>query len=39
MAHRYGNIDMGIVWETVVEDIPLLYNYCNNILEEYIPSE
>lgn len=39
MAHRYGDLDIGIVWETVVEDIPLLYNYCNNILKEYMLSE
>lgn len=35
MAHRYGNLDIKIVWETVNNDIPSLYNYCNDILEKY----
>lgn len=28
MAHEYGNLDTNVVWETVIEDIPRLHEYC-----------
>lgn len=34
MAHEYGNLDVEILWETIVEDIPELYKYCNNIVKK-----
>lgn len=40
MAHEYGNLDTGLVWDTVIEDIPRLHRYCIGIIrrekqEEY----
>ena len=35
MAHRYGNINSTIVWEAVIEDIPMLCDYCKSILGKY----
>jgi len=34
MAHRYGNIDFLIVWETITDDIPQLKDYCSSLLEQ-----
>ena len=28
-AHNYGAIDIDLVWETVLTDIPMLYDFCN----------
>jgi uncharacterized protein with HEPN domain len=35
MIHRYDDIDMGIVWETVMRDIPRLIQ----MIESVAPSE
>lgn len=32
MIHEYDDIDFGIVWETVKNDLPLLVNSLENIL-------
>ncbi len=32
MIHEYDDIDIGIVWETVKNDLPLLVNSIENIL-------
>ena len=32
MIHEYDDIDFGIVWETVKNDLPLLVDSLNNIL-------
>lgn len=34
VAHHYGKIDAESLWETVVEDIPALKQYCNEILSD-----
>lgn len=33
VAHAYGSIDEGLLWETVTEDIPILLSFCNAELE------
>ncbi len=33
-AHAYVNISIPDVWETVVNDIPKLKSYCQNVLSE-----
>jgi len=33
LKHEYDDIDIGIVWETVKGDLPLLVNALENILE------
>lgn len=35
IAHRYGSLDTKILWETIIEDIPILYAYCNSILKNH----
>jgi len=32
-AHRYGSFDLEILWDTIVNDIPALYDYCKKIME------
>lgn len=32
VAHDYGRIDTEILWETLQEDIPMLKEYCTEIL-------
>ena len=32
-AHRYGSIDVDILWDTVIHDIPSLKEYCETILK------
>ena len=32
MIHEYDDIDIGIVWETVINDLPLLVDSLENIL-------
>ena len=32
VAHRYGTVDHTITWDVVVNDIPVLKDYCNTIL-------
>lgn len=34
VAHNYGKIDIGTLWETVTDDIPALKNYCHTIIDE-----
>ncbi len=31
-AHNYGEIDIDILWETVLYDIPSLKSYCENLI-------
>lgn len=33
IAHAYGSVDPDILWETVTEDIPKLYSFCQEIAE------
>ncbi|MCD8021652.1 MAG: DUF86 domain-containing protein [Lachnospiraceae bacterium] len=33
VAYNYGKIDSMILWETLTQDIPELYHYCQKILE------
>ena len=33
VAHEYGSVDPQIIWETVVEDIPALEQFCRNVLQ------
>lgn len=28
VAHKYGSFDFDVLWETVTEDIPKLYEFC-----------
>ena len=35
MAHKYGDISVTTVWEATIDDVPVLRDYCNNILEKY----
>jgi uncharacterized protein with HEPN domain len=32
MAHKYGDMSMATVWETITEDVPTLRSYCISIL-------
>lgn len=34
IAHRYGSIDLNIVWSTIVEIVPSLLDSCDLILKE-----
>lgn len=31
-AHNYGAVDIDMVWETVISDIPKLYEFCENTI-------
>lgn len=31
-AHDYGSMDIERIWETVIEDIPALSDYCKSVL-------
>lgn len=31
-AHNYGEIDIDILWETALYDIPSLKSYCENLI-------
>lgn len=31
-AHNYGEIDVDILWETAIDDIPCLKKYCERII-------
>jgi uncharacterized protein with HEPN domain len=35
MAHKYGDISVTAVWEAIIDDVPVLRDYCNSILEKY----
>ena len=32
VAHEYGSLDVGIIWETAVEDSLVIKSFCNDIL-------
>jgi uncharacterized protein with HEPN domain len=32
VAHRYGTIDHSITWDVVINDIPLLKDFCEEII-------
>lgn len=34
VAHNYGTIDKEILWETLEQDIPILREYCLQIINE-----
>ena len=34
MAHKYGDISITTLWETITDDIPILLDYCNSVLEQ-----
>lgn len=34
VAHNYGTVDKEILWETLEQDIPILREYCAQILNE-----
>ncbi len=34
VAHDYGALDEELVWETVMDDIPVLLKFCNSELEK-----
>lgn len=34
VAHGYDTIDMDVVWDTALSDIPPLLNYCRSILKD-----
>jgi len=34
VVHRYGQIDIEVIWATVKEDVPKLHNYCKRLIEE-----
>ena len=35
LAHDYGSMNIEIVWETVVSDIPALQSFCKPYAEQY----
>lgn len=35
VAHKYGDINITTIWEAIIDDIPILWDYCNSILEKY----
>lgn len=35
VAHEYGGINITTLWETINEDIPMLRDYCNNVLVNF----
>lgn len=32
LAHAYGEVDETVLWETVINDIPVLLDFCNKVL-------
>ena len=38
-AHRYGTFDLTKLWETLMDDIPTLKEYCKKILSELIQNQ
>ena len=36
VAHNYGKIDKEILWETIMNDIPALKEYCEKIMEQFM---
>ena len=37
-AHHYGNFDAKKLWETIIEDIPSLREYCGKAITELLQS-
>lgn len=35
VAHNYGKIDKEILWETILNDIPQLQEYCEEIVKQF----
>lgn len=34
LAHAYAEMDESVIWETAINDIPLLLQFCEKMLEE-----
>ena len=34
VAHHYGSISLEIVWNTVKQDLPGLWEFCNEMLKK-----
>jgi uncharacterized protein with HEPN domain len=34
-AHRYGSFDAEVLWDTIVNDIPSLRDYCLEIIKKH----
>ena len=34
-AHNYGAVDVGLVWETAVSDIPVLHEFCERTIRMF----
>ena len=34
IVHGYGNIKPNKIWNIVIDDVPTLFNYCNEILNQ-----
>ena len=34
-AHNYGAVDVGLVWETAVSDIPVLHAFCEQTIRMF----
>ncbi|MBR4332108.1 MAG: hypothetical protein IKP72_05485 [Clostridia bacterium] len=32
-AHHYGSMDFSLVWETAIQDVPAVRDFCRKILE------
>jgi uncharacterized protein with HEPN domain len=39
VAHRYGSFDTDKLWETITNDIPVLRDYCKNIVDRHEADE
>ena len=35
LAHDYGSANVEIVWKTVIDDLPVLRNFCRPYAEQY----
>lgn len=38
-AHNYGAVDIGLVWETAIADIPILHKFCSEAINMYYALE
>ncbi len=36
-AHTYGAMDVDVIWETALSDIPFLREFCRKMISEYKP--
>ena len=39
MAHKYGDISVATLWETITDDVSILLDYCNSVLVQYLVLE